>query len=54
MYLYAMISMMRVMSSPRIVASAIIETYLGPNETFRDVRAILDDGPPRTTRDSER
>ena len=59
-YLYAMISMMRVMSSPRVaattdgVARTIIETHLGPNKTFRDVRAILNDGPPRATRDMER
>ena len=48
-HLYAMISLMRVGSSPRVVASAddvartIVDTYLGPNRTFRDVRAMLDD-----------
>ena len=48
-HLYAMISLMHITSSPRVVASAdgvartIVETYLGPNRTFRDVRAILDD-----------
>ena len=40
---------MRVLSSPSIiepadrVARVIIETYLAPNKTFRDVREILDD-----------
>jgi hypothetical protein len=46
--LYALVSRMRVLSSPRIVHSAdrvvrvIIETYLAPNKTFRDVQEILD------------
>ena len=46
--LYALVSKMRVLSSPRIVESAdrvvrvIIETYLAPNKTFRDVKEILD------------
>jgi len=46
--LYALISKMRVLSSPQIVASAdrvvrvIIETYLAPNKTFRDVLELLD------------
>ena len=46
--LYALVSRMRVRSSPRIVESAdrvvrvIIETYLAPNKTFRDVTEILD------------
>jgi hypothetical protein len=46
--LYALVSRMRVMSSPRIIDNAdrvvrvIIETYLSPNKTFRDVREILD------------
>lgn len=46
--LYSLISMMRVLSSPRIVAQAervvrvIVETYLAPNRTFRDVTEILD------------
>ena len=41
--LYAMVSRMRVLSSPRIVENAdrvvrvIIETYLAPNKTFRDI-----------------
>ncbi len=46
--LYALVSRMRVVSSPRIVENAdrvvrvIIETYLAPNKTFRDVKEILD------------
>lgn len=47
--LYSLISMMRVVSSPAIVADAekvvrvIVDTYLAPNRTFRDVKAFLDD-----------
>jgi len=46
--LYALVSKMRVLSSPRIAAHAdrvvrvIIETYLAPNKTFRDVVEIVD------------
>lgn len=46
--LYALISRMRVLSSPRIievadgVARVIIATYLAPNRTFRDIPEILD------------
>jgi hypothetical protein len=46
--LYALVSKMRVLSSPRIVESAdrvvrvIIETYLAPNKTFCDVVELLD------------
>lgn len=46
--LYALVSMMRVLSSPRIIECAdkavrlIIETYLGPNQTFRDVPKMLE------------
>ena len=46
--LYALASRMRVLSSPRIVENAdrvvrvIIETYLAPNKTFRDVVELLD------------
>jgi hypothetical protein len=46
--LYALVSKMRVLSSPRIVESAdrvvrvIIETYLAPNKTFGDVMELLD------------
>ena len=45
--LYALVSRMRVLSSPRIVENAdrvvrvIIETYLAPNKTFRDVTGNL-------------
>ena len=48
--LYAMVSRMRIVSSPRIVDSAdkvcrvIIETYLAPNKSFRDIPTFLDDG----------
>ena len=46
--LSALVSKMRVLSSSKIVENAdsvvrvIIETYLGPNKTFRDVVEILD------------
>ncbi|MHA6203431.1 hypothetical protein ACXU4B_03290 [Dyella soli] len=46
--LYASVSRMRVLSSPAVVESAdrvvrvIIETYLAPNKTFRDVTEIMD------------
>ena len=46
--LYALVSKMRVVSSPRIIENAdkvvrvIIETYLAPNKTFRDIPEILD------------
>ena len=46
--LYALVSRMRVMCSSRVVETAdkavrmIIETYLAPNRTFRDVKEILD------------
>src|SRR5215510_13966327 len=46
--LYALVSRMRVRSSPRIVETAdrvvrmIIETYLAPDKTFPDVKEILD------------
>lgn len=46
--LYALVSRMRVLSSPKIVESAekvvrvIIETYLEPNRTSRDLHEILD------------
>jgi len=46
--LYALVSRMRVLSSPAVVASAdqvvrtIIETYLAPNKTFRDVAEVVD------------
>ena len=46
--LYALVSTMRVLSSPAIVEHAdrvvrlIIQTYLAPNKTFSDVLEILD------------
>ena len=46
--LYALVSRMRVLSSPTIIENAdtvvrvIIETYLAPNKTFRDVPELLD------------
>ena len=46
--LYSLISMMRVVSSPGIVANAekvvhaIVDTYLAPNRTFRDVKGFLE------------
>ena len=47
--LYALVSRMRVRSSPRIIESAdkvcrvIIETYLSPNKSFCDLPQFLDD-----------
>jgi hypothetical protein len=47
--LYALISLMRILSSPPVVEHAdqvvrvILETYLAPNKTLADVREILDD-----------
>jgi hypothetical protein len=55
--LYALVSRMRVLSSPRIVENAdkvvrvIIETYLAPNRSFRDVREILDNDAMNPLRD---
>ncbi len=49
--LYAMISRMRVRSSPAVIAHAervahdIIETYMGPNRTFRDLHHMLETEP---------
>ena len=46
--LYAMISRMRVRSSPRVIRHAekvalnIVNTYLGPNRTFRDLHQMLE------------
>jgi hypothetical protein len=45
--LYALISRMRILSSPRVteeadkVALLIVETYPQPNKTFEDVRAMV-------------
>jgi hypothetical protein len=58
--LYALISMMRVVSSPAIVAHAakvvrvIVDTYLAPNRTFRDVKEFLDDDQMDPLRDFSR
>ena len=47
--LYAMIGRMRVLSSPEVVENAekiaqlVVETYLGPNKAFGDVRHMLED-----------
>lgn len=49
--LYALVSRMRVLSSSKIVESAdtivrrIIETYLEPNKTFRDLKEIVERDP---------
>jgi hypothetical protein len=46
--LYALVSRMRILSSPRVVdiadrvVLAIIQTYLEPNKTFREVREVVD------------
>ena len=48
--LYGMLSMMRVISSPRIVASAekimntTIDTYFAPNRTIRDLHEVIKSG----------
>ncbi len=55
--LYALVGKMRVLSSSRIIENAdrvvrvIIETYLGPNKTFRDVAEVLDDASMNPLRD---
>lgn len=55
--LYALVSEMRVLSSPKIVENAdrvvrvIIETYLAPNKSFRDVHEILDNDAMNPLRD---
>src|SRR5215475_2561040 len=46
--LYALVSRMRVMSSPPVVEKAdrvmraIVDTYLGPNKTFRELAEMTD------------
>ena len=48
--LYALVSRMRILSSPDVVESAdqvvriIIETYLAPNKTFKQVVELIDNG----------
>jgi hypothetical protein len=55
--LYALVSRMRVLSSPQVVENAdkvvrvIIETYLAPNRTFRDVKQVLDNEAMNPLRD---
>ena len=55
--LYALVSRMHVLSSPRVVETAdrvvrvIIETYLAPNKTFRDVMELLDNDAMNPLRD---
>jgi hypothetical protein len=55
--LYALVSRMRILSSPTVVENAdtvvrvIIETYLAPNRTFRDVRDVLDNEAMNPLRD---
>jgi hypothetical protein len=45
--LYAKVSKMRLLSSPRIIESAektvesVLDTYLAPNRTFRELREII-------------
>jgi hypothetical protein len=55
--LYALVSRMRVFSSTAVVASAdrvvrtIIEAYLAPNKTFRDLTEVIDDEAMNPLRD---
>ena len=55
--LYALVSRMRVLSSPAVVEHAdrvvrvIIQTYLAPNKTFSDVTEILDNTAMNPLRD---
>lgn len=55
--LYALVSRMRVLSSQKVVDHAdrvvrvIIQTYLSPNRTFRDVSEILDNEAMNPLRD---
>ena len=57
MNLYVLVSQMRVLSSGEVVAAAdqvvgkIVETYLGPNRSFRDVKEIMDDESMNPLRD---
>ena len=50
MKLYALVSRMRILSSPQIVehadrvVRAIIDTYLAPNKTFQQVKELLQEG----------
>ena len=55
--LYALISRMRILSSPMVIENAdhvvraIITTYLAPNRTFRDLPAVLDNDTMDPLRD---
>ena len=55
--LYALVSRMRILSSPEVVKHAdqvvrvIIEAYLAPNRTFRDVTELLDNESMNPLRD---
>jgi hypothetical protein len=55
--LYAKISRMRILSSPKVVESAdqivrtIVETYLAPNKTFPELRDMLNSGSIDLLRD---
>ena len=55
--LYALVGQMRVLSSGEVAAAAdqvvvkIVETYLGPNRSFRDVKEIIDDESMNPLRD---
>ena len=55
--LYALVGQMQVLSSGEVVAAAeqvvgtIVETYLGPNRSFRDVKEILNDESMNPLRD---
>jgi len=55
--LYALISRMRILSSPTVVETAdrvvrvIITTYLAPNRTFRDLPEVLDNDTMNPLRD---
>jgi hypothetical protein len=55
--LYALVSRMRIVSSPKVLENAdrvvrvIIETYGRPNKTFRDVTEIIDNDAMNPLRD---
>ena len=57
MHLYALVSRMRVVSTPKVVdsadnvARAIIQTYLAPNRTFRQVEEIVNNDEMNPLRD---
>jgi hypothetical protein len=56
-HLYALVSRMRVVSTPKVVdsadnvARAIIQTYLAPNRTFRQVEEIVNNDEMNPLRD---